>query len=123
MQKGHHLEFECLDCKESVHFSIFELDIPDSPVVCSNCKKQYLLEDDTLRRQLRKFEALCKQIVDCEEILGNTSIGINVGNQHVKIPYKLLLTRLNSSLDLTIGDQKISITFRMEPSLDLNEEG
>lgn len=123
MQKGHHLEFDCLDCQDPVHFSIFDLDKSDSPIVCSGCKKQYLLEDDTLKRQLRKFEALCKQIVDCEEILGNTSIGINVGDQHVKIPYKLLLTRLNSSLDLTIGDQKVSILFRLEPGLDLNVEG
>ncbi len=121
MQKGHHLEFACLGCKTPVTFSIFELDKSEAPVVCSNCNKQYLLQDETLKRQLKKFEALCKQIVDSEEILGNTSIGIDVGEHQVKIPYKLLLTRLNSSLDLTIGDQKVSIVFRLEPRLDLKE--
>jgi DNA-directed RNA polymerase subunit RPC12/RpoP len=122
MQKGHHLEFECLECQKPVLFSIFELDKSDTPIVCSSCRKQYLLEDSTLKRQLKKFEALCEQIVESEEILGNTAIGINVGDQHVKIPYKLLLTRLNTSLDLTIGDQKVSILFRLEPGIDLKNE-
>lgn len=119
MQKGQFLEFECLECKEAVNFSIFDLDKSDSPIVCSGCEKHYLLEDETLKRQLRKFEALCRQIVDCEEILGNTSVGVRVESKEVKIPYKLLLTRFNSSLELTIGDQKVSILFRMEPNLDL----
>jgi len=119
MQKGHHLEFDCLECSDSVHFSIFDLDKPDTPIVCSGCQKNYILDDENLRRQLRKFEALCKQIVDSEEILGNTAIGIDVGGNQVKIPYNLLLTRLNTSLDLTIGDKNVSILFRMEPGMDL----
>ena len=122
MQKGHYLEFTCLSCQKPVIFSIFQLDKSNVPVVCSGCNKQYLLDDDTLKRQLRKFEALCKQIVDSEEILGDTSIGVDVGKHHVKIPYKLLLTRLNTSLDLTIGSQKVSILFRLEPKLDLKGE-
>ncbi len=119
MQKGHFLEFECIECKQAVIFSIFDLDKPDSSIICSSCKKQYLLEDETLKRQLRKFEALCKQIIDCEEILGNTSVGVRVKDEEVKIPYKLLLTRFNSSLELTIGDQKVAILFRLEPNSDL----
>lgn len=119
MQKGHHLEFDCLECSEPVNFSIFDLDKSDSPIVCSGCEKNYILDDENLRRQLRKFEALCQQIVESEEILGNTAIGIDVGGHQVKIPYNLLLTRLNSSLDLTIGDRNVSILFRMEPSTDL----
>ena len=67
---------------------------------------------------MKKFEALCKQICESEEILGNASIGVDCGEHHVKIPYKLLLTRLNSCLDLKIGDQSISITFRIEPLKD-----
>ncbi|CCB91895.1 putative uncharacterized protein [Waddlia chondrophila 2032/99] len=122
MQKGHHLEFDCLECSEPVNFSIFDLDKPDSPIICSGCRKHYVLDDETLRRQLRKFEALCRQIVESEEILGNAAIGIDVGSQKVKIPYNLLLTRLNSSLDLTIGDRSVSILFRMEPGLDLKSE-
>ncbi len=119
MQKGHHLEFHCLRCQNPVQFSVFELDKSGEPLLCAHCSKKYLLDDDDLKRQLRKFEALCRQVVESEEILGKACIGINVGEHHVKIPYKLLLTRLNSALDLTIGDENVTIQFRLEPSLEL----
>lgn len=118
MQKGHKLQFNCKSCDELVRFSLFD----NSPIVCTHCDKKYLFEDEVLLRQLKKFEALCRQVVDSEEILGNASIGIDMGDQRVKIPYKLLLTRLNSSLDLMIGDQPLSITFRLEPIHDLKGE-
>lgn len=121
MQKGHNLQFDCISCKQPVEFSIFDLENSKEPINCTQCKKQYVLDDDNLKRQLRKFEALCRQIVDSEEILGNTSVGIDIAEHHVKIPYKLLLTRLNSSIDLMIGDQPISIVFRLEPVLDIPE--
>lgn len=121
MQKGHHLQFDCLACKNPVHFSIFELEDEPHPLPCTSCKKQYAFDDDQLFRQLKKFEALCRQIVNSQEILGNTSVGIDVGGVQVKIPYKLLLTRFNSSIDLMIEDEPISITFRLEPALDFPE--
>ena len=118
MQKGHHLEFSCLSCDHPMRFSIFEVNAQQQ-IKCSNCKKEYLFDDTTICRQLRKFEALCRQVIESEEILGNTSVGINVGDHHVKVPYKLLLTRLNTSLDLMIGNKPVSITFRLEPKMDL----
>src|ERR1700721_993497 len=101
MQKGHVLQFSCQRCKTPVKFSVFELEASNAPIQCSQCAKKYALNDDTLKTQLRKFEALCRQIVESEEILGNTAVGIDVGDHHVKVPYKLLLTRLSSNLDLT----------------------
>lgn len=121
MQKGHQLQFNCTCCQHPVHFSIFTLDQMNYTVECTHCGKHYLFDDETLRRQLGKFEALCRQIMESEEILGETCIGVDVGEHHVKIPYKLLLTRLNSSIDLMIGDQPISIAFRLEPAADLKE--
>lgn len=122
MQKGHQLQFHCLSCKEMVCFSIFELDKSEDPIACPNCNKHYVFKEKTLRRQCQKFEALCRQIVESEEILGDTSVGIDIGEHHVKIPYKLLLTRFNASLDLMIGNQPLSITFRLEPNLDFPEK-
>lgn len=119
MQKGHKLQFHCQSCKHPVSFSIFELDMQGSQLACSSCNKKYVLDDPILKRQLKKFEALCRQIHESEEILGNASIGVDVGEKHVKIPYKLLLTRLNSSMDLTIGGQPLSISFRIEPIHDI----
>jgi hypothetical protein len=119
MQKGHKLQFNCQSCKQPVRFSVFELDGQDSQICCTHCTKKYALDDETLKRQLTKFEALCKQIHESEEILGKACVGVDVGEHQVKIPYKLLLTRLNSSMDLTIGGQPLSISFRIEPITDL----
>jgi hypothetical protein len=119
MQKGHVLEFACQSCHSPINFSIFELEKREGEIPCSSCTFIYDFSDENLRRQLRKFEALCRQIQQSEEILSNTSIGIHIGDREVKIPFKLLLTRLNSTLDLLIGDQPLTITFRIEPSSDI----
>lgn len=121
MQKGHQLQFNCIGCRNPVRFSIFDLDESNSELVCSQCSKKYTFNDETLERQLRKFEALCRQIHESEEILGNTAVGVDIGEHHVAIPYKLLLTRLTSSLNLKIGKEQIAISFRMEPSRDMPE--
>jgi len=115
MQKGHTLQFKCLSCQTPVMFSIFDLD-NQANICCQQCEKKYAFADPVLVRQLKKFEALCHQIQDSEEILGSASVGVDVGEHHVKVPYKLLLTRLSSSLDLNIGGQKVSIFFRIEPA-------
>lgn len=117
MQKGHTLHFKCLSCHTPVHFSIFDLDNHLS-IPCHSCTKKYAFTDPILIRQLKKFEALCYHIHNAEEILGNANVGVDVGEHHVKVPYKLLLTRLNSTLDLTMEGRKVSIVFRVEPIQD-----
>lgn len=117
MQKGHTLQFHCLSCKNPVTFSIFELN-GTTPICCHGCEKKYAFTDPALVRQLKKFESLCRQIQESEEILGHANVGVDVGDHHIKVPYKLLLTRLSSSLDLNIGGQKVSIFFRIEPIKD-----
>lgn len=123
MQKGHILEFACQECQSPIQFSIFELENREGEIPCNKCETIYDFSDPTLKRQLKKFEALCRQIQQSEEILSNTSIGIFVGEQEVKVPFKLLLTRLNSTLDLIVGDKPLSIIFRIEPSKDLPHMG
>lgn len=119
MQKGHQLEFSCQSCQNPVAFSIFELEKKEGEISCPECSLIYDFSDETLRRQLKKFESLCKQIQQSEEILSNTSIGVTIGDREVKIPFKLLLTRLNSTLDLMVGDKPLSIIFRIEPAKDI----
>lgn len=119
MQKRHKLQFSCQACQNPICFSVFDLDNAESRIHCAECGKKYALNDETLKRQLKKFEALCRQIVESEEILSQTAVGINVGEYQVKVPYKILLTRLNSTLDLMIGNQPLSIAFRIEPLRDL----
>ena len=117
MQKGNTLHFKCLSCEGDINLSIFDLD-QDTPLSCPQCGKKYAFNDPTLVRQLKKFIALCRQIHDSEEILGNSFVGVDVGIHHVKVPYKLLLTRLSSSLQLDLEGKKISIDFRIEPIKD-----
>lgn len=119
MQKGHLLQFDCRGCKNPVKFSLFEIEENNKTIQCEHCQKKYALNDKTLLRQLAKFQALCWQIAESEEILGETVVGVNVGDREVKIPYKLLLTRLTSQLNLKVGDEPLSISFRMEPIRDL----
>ena len=118
MQKGHLLEFSCQGCHHPVSFSVFELEKPVCQVNCIHCQKKYAFTDATLQQQLKKFANLCRQLYESEEILGNAAVGIDVGEHHVKIPFKLLLTRLNSSLELMIGNKPVSILFRIEPLKD-----
>lgn len=118
MQKGHLLEFACEACQNPISFSIFDLDNGKGELVCSDCSLAYDFSDDTLKRQLKKFTDLCRQIQQSEEILSQTSIGIYVGDQEIKVPFKILLTRLNSTLDLKIGNTPLAINFRIEPSKD-----
>lgn len=118
--KNHRLlQFPCQSCQNLVNFSIFDLENHSSLITCSQCDKKYAFQDETLKRQIKKFEALCRQIVESEEILSHTAVGIDVGERKVKVPYKILLTRLNSTLDLKIGNQSLTITFRVEPIKDI----
>ena len=116
MQKGHTLYFSCQHCGTEVDFSLFEIE--DTPFECSHCHAKYRFNDPILKRQLNKFAALCKQLQDSEEILSETSVGVDVDGKQVQVPYKLLLTRLNPRLDLLVGNTKIAIQFRIEPQKD-----
>lgn len=114
MTKLNSLEFDCARCKQPVRFSLFEIEHhPD--IACSHCWKKYTFKDETLIRHLKQFEKLCRTIQESKEILGNTAIGVDMDDAKVKIPFKLLLTRLSSCLDLEIGDKKETISFRFEP--------
>ncbi|WP_075883582.1 hypothetical protein [Candidatus Protochlamydia sp. W-9] len=120
MQKGHLLQFCCQTCQHIIQFSVFELEKAEQGrIPCHACGIIYDFSDESLLRQLRKFEKLCRQIHLSEEILSNTSVGIYLNDREIKIPYKLLLTRLNSTLDLTVGDRPLTITFRIEPTLEM----
>ncbi|GAB4237999.1 MAG: hypothetical protein Tsb0021_17800 [Chlamydiales bacterium] len=105
-------------------FSIFELESNRYILKCAGCQKQYLFSE-TLCNHLRKFEALCRQLVESEEILSQTSVGIRIGETEVEVPYRLLLSRLNSMLELSIDGKITKIEFRLEPSNEIffNKKG
>ncbi len=108
--------FTCIDCKHDVEFSLIEIENPSEDIICSKCNKHYRFGDENIKRQINKFVDLCRQLRESEEILGKSSVAVTIGSQEVKIPFKILLTRLNTSLDLKINAVPLSITFRIEPS-------
>ena len=117
-QKGS-FAFDCRDCKKEVTFSLFDIEVgkeKEKVFSCGGCRKKYGFGDDTLKRQLSKFAALCRQIQESEEILGSSAVAVSVGKEEVKVPFKLLLTRLKSTLDLQVGKERFVITFRIEPT-------
>ena len=118
MQKGHVLELSCQSCQNPVTFSVFDLDKNEGKIICNQCSLVYDFSDETLNRQIKKFEALCHQIQVSEEILSDSAIGVTIGDREVKIPFKLLLTRLNSTLDLIIDKKPLTVRFRIEPIRD-----
>lgn len=112
MQKVPELQFQCQECPSKVHFSLADSRTGFS---CPQCKKRYVFDDMTLIKQLNLFVSLCEAIKNAEEILAETHIGIDIGEHHVEIPYKLLLTRLNTTLDLIVGNRPLKVAFRVEP--------
>lgn len=121
MQVGHKLQFNCQDCDHPILFSVLDQNEFSGGVSCCECGRKYVFEDKTLLRHLKKFEALCRQIHAAEEILGDTSIAIDVGSHHVKVPFNILLTRLSSVIELSIKGKKTVIAFRIEPVQDVSE--
>ncbi len=109
------IEFECIQdgCGETVGFSLLSPD-KDQDLRCDKCSKVYHL-DAALVDKLKKFETLVLSVKNAKDILGNTYVGVTVNEKSVKIPYRLLLTRMNTMVDLKIGDQTLTMRFRVEP--------
>lgn len=118
MIMGHKLQIHCQGCEGPILFSVLDEEDFSGVVPCPNCGKKYAFQDETLLRHLHQFEALCKQIHASSEILGGTAIAIDVGSHHVKVPFNILLTRLSSVIDLNVGGEKFSVSFRVEPLKD-----
>ena len=115
LQLGENLEFNCItdDCGNTVQFGIF--DISKAYITtCSKCGAEYKFDKDLLRK-IMQFENLCRVITQSEEILSETHVSIDVAGHNVKIPFRLLMTRLNSQLDLDINGKQLKIKFRLMP--------
>lgn len=109
-------QIDCICCSQPVIFSISDLKDSLATICCKECGKKYALGDTNLKRQLTLFGELCQQIRLSEEILGDAAIAVDVGPHSIKVPFKLLLTRLKSTLDLKVGETPITVSFRVQPT-------
>jgi len=109
------LDFVCPDCGGVVKFNLMELDQAEFQVICPKCHRPYQF-DDQLRDKFMKLEKLILAVRDAEPILGDCNVAVAVPAGEVKIPYALLLTRMNTMITLNLGDRKVDFHLWIEPS-------
>lgn len=109
------IEFECIvkNCNEIISFAVFELE-KNPKIKCPACQKEYVFNKEFVTK-IKKLVNLILSVREAKDILGNTNVAIDIEEHSVKIPYRLLLTRLNTLITLEIGDQTIDFRFRVEP--------
>ena len=107
--KGFSIDMHCTQCESLVSIPYRAMAKLPWSTRCPGCGKRYGIESSTIAEQIKLFVGLCQQLKASEEILANAAIAITVGSTEVKIPFRLLLTRLKSTLDLVVDGKRISI--------------
>lgn len=112
------VDFPCFDeaCGSVVKFELSDLAKSDFQAVCPKCGRRYPL-DEALRDKLGRMLKLVLALRDAEDILGDTNVSVNVAGGSVKIPYALLLTRLNTLFTLQYGDRKVDFHLWVAPTM------
>ena len=113
------IDFQCLDdnCDGIIQFSLADIADSSFQTVCKKCYHTYEL-DGVLREKLIKMLKLIATLREVEDILGDCKISVSVANEEIKIPYALLLTRLNTMISLKIGDRNVDFHLRVEPTAE-----
>lgn len=111
------LDFCCqtAECSGVVKFDLSEAVDPEFQAVCPVCHRAYAL-DDTMRSKLQRMLELIVAIRNSEDILGDSVVSVNVAGGEVRIPYALLLSRLNTIITLEINGTKTDFHLWVEPS-------
>lgn len=111
------ISFNCFDddCSGVINCTLSEIGDAKFQAVCPECHSPYVL-DEALRDQLKRMLKLVLTIRECEDILGDAVISVNVAGGEVRLPYAMLLTRLNTKITLGLGDRKVDFHLRVEPS-------
>ena len=86
----------------------------DNVLTCDDCGKKYFFNEQFLD-QIIRFEKLVEAVHNVKDMLDTTNVAVAFGDEEVKIPYRLLLTRLNTMLTLKIDGKETIFRFRVEP--------
>ncbi len=111
-----HVDFACQeeDCRASIEFNVMQLEESDGVVSCPVCRRQYHFDQDFLNK-LRRLRVLIFAIRGAGDMLGNINVAVQTMTHEVKIPYNLLLTRMNTVITLDVGGKNVDFNFRIEP--------
>ena len=83
-------------------------------MACEVCHRSYHF-DRTFLDKLRRLRNLIFAIQGAGDILGNVNVAIQTMSHEVKVPYNLLLTRMNTVITLEVGKRQVDFNFRIEP--------
>ena len=115
-QMSAQIEFDCVEnsCENNIKFNLLDLKKNSGRITCSDCRRLYQLDKDFLQK-LEKLRLLILAVRDAEDILGDCNIAIVTPAGEVKLPYRLLLTRLNTLVSFDCNGKKLEFNFRVEP--------
>ena len=111
------IDFKCFvdGCHGVVKFNLADIGGRDFQAVCPECHRAYALESG-LRDKLKRMLELINALRSSEDILGDSVVSVNVAGGEVRIPYALLLTRLNTLITLELGGKKVDFHLWIEPT-------
>lgn len=111
------VDFRCAQpgCGGVVEFQLAEITEDNFQSVCPECHHAYAFNQE-LTVKFRKLRDLIIAVRAAEDILGDCNVAVTVPGGEVKVPYALLLTRLNTMISLDVGDQKVDFHFWVEPA-------
>ncbi len=111
------IDFPCMaqECEGKISFNLLDVRQKDFQVICPKCHTPYEF-DAQLRDKLCRMCDLIVSIRKAEDILGNCNVSVTVAGGEVKIPYALLLTRLNTIITLQLGGKDVDFHLWVEPT-------
>ena len=111
-----YIDFDCIEknCETNINFNLLDLKENFGKIACSNCRRIYQFDKEFLEK-LEKLRVLILAVQDAEGILGDCNIAIVTPSGEVKLPYRLLLTRLNTLVSFDCNGKKLEFNFRVEP--------
>lgn len=113
------VSFCCIedDCDYEIGFNIMDLIRQDGALQCPQCHRLYQFDKEFLDK-IRRLREMILAVRQAEDILDQTSIGVTTLTGEIKLPYRLLLTRMTTIFNVDIEGKKVDFLFRTDP---LNE--
>ena len=110
------VDFECCEneCSGIISFKLKNALNPRFQAICPKCHRSYQFEPE-LQDKLTKLKDLIIAVRKSKDILGDCNVAVEMPGKSIKIPYALLLTRLNTMITLNLGDKDVDFHFRVEP--------
>ena len=112
-------DFDCpeKDCGETIQFDLLDLTDKGGEIACGKCHRLYQFDRPFLAK-LKKLQDLILAVQAAEDILGDCDIAVTTPAGEVKVPYRLLLTRLNTLISVNLSGHTFDFHFRVEPLND-----